>query len=179
MKPKTLTVADLRGAEATAGAVAGLLGLSERRIRQLAERGVLDRTPRGHYVLADAIAAYAGFLRQGADAAGGTPAGEDYATARARHESAKATMAEIELAKARGEVVPIEDVERAWSRAFAELRTNILNVPGRAFRQLVGETNEQRFKGALRAELSAALEATAQADMVDDEPDDADADEDE
>jgi hypothetical protein len=41
-----------------------------------------------------------------------------------------------------------------------------VNVPQRVVVQLIGETDETRFKDVLRAELALALEATANADLV-------------
>lgn len=152
--------------------------VSERRVQQLAKLGVIPKAESGRYELAPAVQGYIRFLQERTIGNnGGSPV--DYHTEKARLTRAQADIAEIEAAKARGEVAPIEDVERAWSRAFAELRTNILNVPGRVVRQLLGETKEQRFKDTLRAELAAALEATAQADLVDDEPAAGEGDEDE
>lgn len=110
-------------------------------------------------------------------AAGDTKA--DETELRRRELLAKTLTAELELAKKRGEVAPIRDFERAQAAVFAEIRTNIMNVPQRVVVQLLGEANEVVFKQKLRAELTLALEAAATADLVlsdDDETDDADDD---
>ena len=169
-KPKSLTIADLAGAEVTAGVVAALLGLSERRSRQLAERGILRRTERGAFVLTDAVGGYAAFLKHGAEAATAGPSGEDYAAARARRESAQASLAELELAKARGEVALVAEFEQAWDRAFAEIRTAVYdNLPRRAARRLVGLTSEREIVDVLRDEARHALEGAATAPVADDD----------
>jgi phage terminase Nu1 subunit (DNA packaging protein) len=80
--------------------------------------------------------------------------------------AAETLKAELELAKAKGEVAPVFEFERAQANVFATLRTNIMNVPQRVVVQLIGETDETRFKDVLRAELALALEATANADLV-------------
>lgn len=60
------------------------------------------------------------------------PPVNDLAVARARRESATARMAELELAKAEGEVVPARDVEARLSDVFLRCRTKLLGVVTRA-----------------------------------------------
>lgn len=98
------------------------------------------------------------------DAAGDAP--DDLAEIERRTAQAKMQMAELELAKKRGEVAPIADFERAQAKAFAEIRANVMNVERRAVIQLLGETDEAKFRAALRKELALALQAAAEADLT-------------
>lgn len=111
-----------------------------------------------------------------ADALGETPA--DEAELKRRKLLAETEKAELELAKARGEVAPIRDFERAQAAVFAQIRANVMNAPQRLVLQLLGETDETVFKAKMRAELAAALEEAASADLVLAEDDEA-ADDDE
>lgn len=88
-----------------------------------------------------------------------------------RTKRAKMLQAELELAKARGEVAYIKDFERVQAARAAVIRQNVMNVAGRAVLQLLGETDEAIFKRKLRAELTLALEtaATAALDVTEDE----------
>jgi phage terminase Nu1 subunit (DNA packaging protein) len=90
-----------------------------------------------------------------------------------RTAAAKMLTAELALAQARGDVAPIREFERAQAKAFAEVRANVMNVPQRVVIQLLGETNETRFKEVLRAELTLALQAAAEADLTLADEDDA------
>lgn len=90
----------------------------------------------------------------------------DLAEIEKRTASAKMQKAELELAKARREVAPIRDFERAQAKAFAEVRTNVMNVAQRVVVQLLGETDEPTFKRKLKAELTLALQAAANADLT-------------
>lgn len=99
----------------------------------------------------------------------------DEAELKRRRSLADTLQAELALAKARGEVAPIREFERAQAKAMAEIRANIMNVPARAVLQLLGETDETIFKTKLRAELTLALEAAAEAELTMDEADDDDA----
>jgi phage terminase Nu1 subunit (DNA packaging protein) len=107
--------------------------------------------------------------RRAKDANAETPG--DVVEVEKRTATAKMLQAELALAKDRGDVAPVREFERAQARAFAEVRINIMNVPQRVVIQLLGETNEKRFKDVLRAELTLALQAAADADIALDEED--------
>lgn len=113
--------------------------------------------------------------RQRQAAAGSAPT--DAEDAKRRKACAEAELAELELAKAKGEVAPVRDFERAQAKIMAVIRQNVLNVPQRAVLKLLGETDEGAFKAKLRAELSMALEQSAQADIDLGDDDDEDKDE--
>lgn len=107
-------------------------------------------------------------------AAVGTPDEMDEAALDRGIKRAKLEAAELELAKAKGLVAPIEDFRRVEEARNAIIRTNVLNVVSRATLQLLGETDEMVFKTKLRAELVLALETAAKADidLADDDEDD-------
>lgn len=80
---------------------------------------------------------------------------------------AETEMVELDLAKAKEMVAPIEQIERALAKAFGEVRANLRNVvPGRASRRLVGETNQTKIKAVLLEEIDQALEALADDDLI-------------
>lgn len=100
-----------------------------------------------------------------AEEASGTAHADD-AEINRRTKAAGMLIAELNLAKARGEVATIIDFERAQAAAFAQIRANVMNVPQRVVTQLLGETDETEFKRKLRIELVLALEAAQQAELV-------------
>jgi len=55
----------------------------------------------------------------------------DYASARARKEEALASLAEIELAKQRNELIPADAVQKCWEGMIGNMRGKLLNLPGR------------------------------------------------
>jgi phage terminase Nu1 subunit (DNA packaging protein) len=97
-------------------------------------------------------------------AAGAAPQDED--ELRKRRLVAETLTAELVLAKARGEVAPIDQVERMMARAFAAVRASMRNIPGRVVTSIVGETNERRIKQVLKDEIDQALESLANADLA-------------
>lgn len=134
-------------------------------VKQRGSRGV-----QWEFDLAEIIRWYGD--RRAADATGNMPA--DEAELKKRKLLAETLQAELALAKAKGEVAPIEEFKRAQAAAFAQIRANIMNVPQRVVTQLLGETDETEFKRKLRAELVSALVSAASTDpvMADDEDDD-------
>ncbi|APG47305.1 terminase small subunit [Phaeobacter inhibens] len=81
--------------------------------------------------------------------------------------AAETEQAELDLAKAKEQVVPVEQYERALTKAFGEVRAGLRNVlPQRAARRLMGESDETRFKDVLREEVDHVLEALADRDLV-------------
>lgn len=150
--------------------LAALVGLTDRRIRQLATEGKLVRVARNRFRLADAV-------RVLLDEAAENNEGSELQKERLRKLRAEASMAELELLKARGQVAMVADFERVQAARYAMIRANCLNVPQRAVLQLLGETREETFKAKLKAELILALKTAANAtlelpDEPDDEPDD-------
>ncbi|WP_420920877.1 hypothetical protein [Aeromonas veronii] len=86
--------------------------------------------------------------------------------------AAEAEKAELELAKAKGEVAPVREFERATSALMAVIRQNVMQVPGRAVMQLIGCNDETEFKSKLRAELVLALESAAEEELALDDDED-------
>lgn len=79
--------------------------------------------------------------------------------------AAETAQAELDLATARQQVAPIDEFERARALENATVCANVMNVPSRVVSQLIGETDEGRFKEVLRTELIQALEAAAETDI--------------
>lgn len=99
-----------------------------------------------------------------ADATGTTTVDEN--ELKRRRMAADTAVAELNLAKARGLVAPLDQVERMTARAFAEVRAGLRNIPGRVVSLLIGETDERRFKRIMLEEIDQALESLANADLA-------------
>jgi phage terminase Nu1 subunit (DNA packaging protein) len=129
-----------------------LVGVSGRRIRQLAEQGTLDRPERGRYALGAS-------LRALLDEAAGD--GSELNKQRVRKLRAEADRVELELARARGEVAPLSEFEKVQTARNTLIRTRVMEVPRRAVLALLGEKSELRWKQILTEELRLALTAAA------------------
>ncbi|MNC15808.1 Phage DNA packaging protein Nu1 [compost metagenome] len=80
---------------------------------------------------------------------------------------AETIMAELELAKAREEVAPVDQMGRMIAYVFSEVRTGMRNIPGRVVSLLIGESDQRRFKRVLLEEIDQVLTALANADLLD------------
>ncbi len=81
--------------------------------------------------------------------------------------AAETEQAELDLAKAKNEVMLVEDYERALTKAFGEVRAGVRNVvPSRVARRIIGEPDETKIKEVLLEEIDFALAALADEDLI-------------
>lgn len=144
--------------------IAKLLLLTDRRVQQLTKEGVIPKAERGRYELAPAVQGYVRYLQDRSHRGSDSPI--DYHAEKARLTKAQADQAEIDLAKARGDVCSVEQVERNLSGLFAQVQTNIRNVPDRVVSSLIGMTDEREFKTVLLREIDLVLTALAESDVL-------------
>lgn len=83
---------------------------------------------------------------------------DDLDALRARRLAVQIERESLELAKAKGEVCRVDEHFQRIAHVVTLIRVNVLNAPARAVLQLIGETDETRFKAVLRAELIDALQ---------------------
>lgn len=76
---------------------------------------------------------------------------------RRRKLAAETVIVEIEAAKKRGEVAPLDDMERAWRDTLLEVKARFRQMPSRVAGQLVGLTDETQIKGVLLDEVDQCL----------------------
>lgn len=153
-----------RTATHSLAAIARLLMISERRVQQLCQEGVIPRAERGRYDLEAAVQGYISFLQARTHRADD---GEiDYHVEKARLTRAQADMAELQVARERGDVVSVAQIERNLAGVFAEVRANVRNVPGRVVSSLVGQTDERAIRQVLLAEIDQVLQALANTDVL-------------
>lgn len=145
--------------------LANLAGVSARRIRQLAEDGRLERVGQNKFQLGPSIRALL------EDAAG---SGSALQRERTRKVAADATRAELEVARAMGEVAPIAEIEQAWKLRFTIIRQIMMTIPGRVALGIVGEKSERRIAEVLRGEIADGLRRGADAEINFDEENDHD-----
>jgi phage terminase Nu1 subunit (DNA packaging protein) len=132
------------------------LDISERRFRELLDEGVIARADKGGYDLKTVVQQYVRNLREIAAGRGGgesqaNKAGEDARLARAR-----ADKAEMELAEARGLLVPVDQFSDALNAAVQIMRTRVLAIPTKVAPR-VGAKDIAAAEGVIRAEVFEAL----------------------
>jgi hypothetical protein len=98
----------------------------------------------------------------------------DEAALKKRKMLADVNVAELNFAKARGEVAPIREFEMVQAARNAAIRSNVMNVTQRVVVRLLGCTDEDEFKRELNAELALALTEAAKAELVLDDDEESD-----
>nr|CAD6606391.1 MerR family transcriptional regulator [Rhizobium sp. Khangiran2] len=113
-------------------ALAGLLGISTRRLNQLVEEGIAVRPSPGMF---DAAATIQAYIAHASGKAAGKTAELDLDRERARLAKEQADGHELKNAKERGELVRAEDVVREWQGIIRTVRSAMLSVPSRCRRR--------------------------------------------
>lgn len=81
----------------------------------------------------------------------------DYNAAKARREQALAELAEIELAVKKGELVPADQIQEAWTSIAYNIRTILLGLPSRIAGGVAGAATTQEISAAAMNVVREAL----------------------
>lgn len=164
-----------RGKELGKQEIADMFGVNESTVDQWVRRGmpVIERGSKGRAWRIN-TAQVSNWLRE-RDIEQATGANlSDEQELKRRKLAAETQKAELEMLRVKGDLVPLAQLERSLSNTFAELKTNLRNIPKRTATALVGETSEVRIKDVILAEIDQCLEVLTQFTM--DEESDADDD---
>ena len=113
-------------------AVAALLGITSRRLNQLAEEGIAVRAGHGSF---DAPATVQAYIAHVSGKAAGKAIELDLDREKARLAKEQADGHELRNAQTRGELVPAADVVREWEDIIRTVRSAMLAVPSRCRRR--------------------------------------------
>ena len=118
--------------------LAMLLGLTTRRVNQLAEDGVMVRLGHGEF---DGPASIQAFVAQAANRVKDKDAQIDKEREEARLKKEQADHWELKNARLRNELLPIDEVVRVWSEQISYVKSGMLSVVPRV-RQRISLSNE-------------------------------------
>lgn len=152
-------------AETSAKILANLFGLTERRIEQLVKEG-MPKERRGKYDLLKCVRWYVRFLQTALEKKA-IPMGDGYVgerDERIRLIRSNADLNEIELAKQRGQLVAIQDVEKAMTDLVLTTKARILAVAPRVAPDLVGLDSRVMAHAIVEKGLNEALIVLAKYD---------------
>lgn len=142
--------------------LAQLLGVSASQVRYLAKEGVAVRVKPSHYDTRKTVANYVARLSERARKAGNPKGNAQLDAEKLRGAKETADKLELANAKARGDLVPAAEVERAWANVLRDVRSALLAVPSR-----IGATLPHLSAhdvAAVEREIKAALEGLANGD---------------
>lgn len=118
----------------TSKVVAEWLGLTERRVRQLRDKGVISEARPGLYDLRSTVSRYITYLRKGSI---------DLNDERAALTKAKREAAEMENARLRGELLEAGEIEKGLRAMNLNIRSRFLSVPAKLAPALVAANGDQ------------------------------------
>ena len=144
----------------TAAVVAQWLDISDRRVRQLRQKGVLEEARPGLYNLKDCVHRYIEYLKKD----GSAEEAVDYNAERAKLARAKREKEELELELKRREVLQAADVEKVMVEMLLRFRQKIRNIPVKQSPALAVETDQMEIFLALKRATDEALEELADFD---------------
>lgn len=149
----------------TSKVVAQHLNLTERRVRQLRDEGVIREKRPGLYDLVDTMTRYIKYIGAGSKA--------DLNYERAKLTKEKRIAAETENRVRKAELLEVGDVEKAYSAMMMNFRSRILALPQKLAPAVVAlEGDEQQVQDLIQAELEEALETLSHAEEALAEPED-------
>ncbi len=135
---------------------AAVLGITPRRVNQLAAEGVFKPTERGVYPVT-AITKYCANLRESTfKQEPGETVGLTEQRARLTH--SKADLAMMQVAKLKGELVSLAVVKQTWIAVIIMVRARLLAMPTKLAPRLLGKKNAAEVETILRAEVYEACE---------------------
>lgn len=138
-------------------ALAGILGVSDSRIRQLERSGIITKIGRGRYNLAAAVRGYCAYLKEAA----GQPEGLSEKDLLDRTRRKKL---ELEIQIMQGELHRSQDVEREMNAMVAAFRARCLAIPTKVSPQLLGQADLAVVQSTLKREIFEALAELADYD---------------
>ncbi len=143
----------------TAKIVASWLGVTERRVRQLRDEGILAEARPGLYDLKTSVSRYIHYL--------GGAAQETLNAERAGLTKAKREAAELENKLRQGEIHSTEDIETGIKTMCLNIRSRLLTLPAKLSPALAAMGSDQgAIFDALREAINENLEALHNYDVA-------------
>lgn len=138
-----------------------ILGLSDRRIRQLVQESILSQVTRGNFRLPEAVQAYIKYIQSGGPA---NNTGLNFKDEKTLLTKAQREKTEIELNLLKQTVHRGEDVKTALLPVLSSLKSRILAVPMKSSVQLLNKSDVTEIQIVIRKEIFEALREIANLD---------------
>lgn len=144
-------VTDIDSLTVSAAVLGNIFGVTDRRIRQMAEEGIIARVSKGRYNLVESLKNYILSLKLAVDSNNEeNPDGElDIDEEKALHERVKRHISELKLQTMKGELHKAEDVEAVMSDMLSAFKTRMMNIPSK-----VAPVLEERDAGYIKEKLT-------------------------
>ncbi|KNF08543.1 hypothetical protein CLPU_6c00290 [Gottschalkia purinilytica] len=159
-------VEDIKSVTVASSVLANLLSVTDRRIRDLAQEGIIVRVKKGRYDLAQSIKNYIVHLKANNDIKEVKNDNLDLDTERALHEIVKREKTELQVKVMKGELHYAEDVEKVMTDMLANFRSKILGLAPKLAPMLVSRSNLTEVQDIINNECLLALSELADYDPI-------------
>ncbi|MGE0022097.1 MAG: hypothetical protein AB7S70_00510 [Hyphomicrobium sp.] len=150
---------------ATQAYCAKLLGISERRFRELRDEGVIPDAEKGEYDIEEIVPIYCEHLRTVAAGRGGGEGQAIKSNEDARLLKARADKAEMEAAEMRGSLVPVDQIAGVMHSAVIIMKTRLGAVPSKAAPLVAGMKSIPAVERVIRDNIEEALADLAKVEV--------------
>lgn len=141
--------------------IANILGISEKRVKQLTSEGVLNEVVQGHYGLTESVQAYIKYLQnQIAD----KDYTSDYNTEKAKLTKAKREKEEAELSIMRGDLHKSSDIELVLGKMLVSFKAKMLVIPQKTVPKIINSNDKNEIIKILNDEINEALQELSECD---------------
>lgn len=142
--------------------LANILGITNRRVRQLKEEGFFQLVENSRkYRLESCVQEYIAYKVK-AEMGKGTS--EEIDKIKAEHEVVKKDISKLKLRRLRKELHEARDVEFFLSNMLVNFRNKLLSVPSKVAVQIIGEEDVNRITELLKREMVETLEELSEYD---------------
>ncbi len=133
MENNSKKIDDISAITVSSKVLSEIIGVTERRVRQLGEEGIFVRAAKGRYKLAESIKNYILALKISSDS-NNIPINDDELNLeqeKAKKERVNRLIAELKLAKMKGEVHSSKDVENVMTDMLSSFKSRVMNLPSK------------------------------------------------
>lgn len=147
-------VTDIDSLTVSAAVLGNIFGVTDRRIRQMAEEGIIVRVAKGRYNLVDSLKNYILSLKLAVDSNDSdNPDGElNFEEEKALHERVKRHISEMKLQTMKGELHKADDVRHVMTDMLSSFKTRMMNIPAK-----VAPVLEDRDAGYIKERLTSEV----------------------
>ncbi len=134
--------------------IADLLNLSEKRVKQLTDEGILTEIKKDHYGLKDSVQCYVKYLQ---NMISDRDYSSDYNVEKTRLTKAKREKEEMELALKSGALHKAEDITFTVSNMLIAFKSKMLSIPSKLAPKVAKEKDINTINALLTDEINEAL----------------------
>lgn len=146
---------DISSINCTAVDLASITGITEQRIHQLVKKGILNKTERGVFNLAESVGSYCAYIRS---VSRGSESKKEENTHRNRLLEAKADMAAMEAARIRGDLISASVAHSQSFTLATILKNNLFSIPDRIAAIIAAESDTNTVYDLLNKEIHISLD---------------------